>query len=246
MDNRAQRIRISREFRREHDEFLQTNPDDDQQLDFISARYQNYNNAQLFQTFRILNNREHPQMFQNRLIFQEIENLFIAELDQQRQQQQQQQARQHDNMAANNQPNDNWTEDPFRGNIRPGTTEGLKLYLKASAKIDEDDKYDVNIENAQKFLDDMSQDANNFGWGKLVRHVQVSATDHKDLFKDHKDITFEHIKKQAYKTWGNHEADFATMLPDTNDLQRIDPANSIDHQETFFQRVRSRMIAKGL
>ena len=239
MDNREQRIRISREFRRAHTEFMQIDPNDNQQLEFILARYPNYNDAQLFQTFRILNNREHPQIIQNRHNLQEIENLMIPELNQHRQ-------LQHDNMASNNNQNDNWTDDPFRGNIRPGTTEGQKLYLKAIAKIDDDDKYDINIENAQKFLDDMSQDANNFGWGKLVRHVQISITDHKDLFKDHKDITFEHIKKQAYKIWGNYEAVFNTIVPQSYDLQEIDPANNIDHQETFFQRVRSRMIAKRI
>ena len=99
----------------------------------------------------------------------------------------------------------------------------------AIAKIDDDDKYDINIENVQKFLDDMSQDANNFGWEKLICHIQVSVTEYKDLLKDHKDITFKHIKRQAYKTWGNHTADFATEVPETFDLQKIDPANNSDH-----------------
>ena len=139
-----------------------------------------------------------------------------------------------------------WTDDPFRGNIQPGTTEGQKLYLKAIAKINDDDKYEVNIENAQKCLDDMSKDANNFGWGRPFRHIQVSDTDFKDLFKDHKDIKAEHIKKQAYRTWGNHVADFATLVPNGYDLQEIDPANNQDHQAIFFQRVRSRMIAKRI
>ena len=243
MADRAHRIRITRELRDAYDIHIASNPTDDQQLQFIRAHNQQYTQAQVFQIFRILNNREHPSIIQNRLIFQEIENLFLPEVQAQQQIPPHQQPQV--NMAAANNANA-WTDDPFRGNIQPGTTEGQKLYLKAIAKIDDDDKYEINIENAQKFLDDMSQDANNFGWGRLVRHVQVSDTDFKDLFKDHKDITAEHIKKQAYKTWGNHVADFATAVPEGYDLQDIDPANNQAHQDIFFRRVRSRMIAKRI
>jgi len=78
-----------------------------------------------------LNNREHPAIIQNRLIFQEIENLFEPAIPRQ------QPIRQPPvNMAAANM----WTDDLFRGNIQPGTTEGQKLYLKAIEKIDDDDK----------------------------------------------------------------------------------------------------------
>jgi len=112
-----------------------------------------------------LNNREHPTIVQNRLIFQKIEDLFDPAIPRQQPPIQQPQL----NMAAANM----WTDGPFRGNIQPGTTEGQKLYLKAIAEIDDDDKYEVNIENALKFLDEMSKDVNNFGWGHLVRHIHV-------------------------------------------------------------------------
>jgi len=99
--------------------------------------------------------------------------------------------------------------DPFKGNINPGTSEGSKLYTKATATIDDDEKFDLNIENAQKFLDHMTRDTNKFGWRILVRMVQTGPNDHKNILIDHEDsITTKDIKRQTYKTWGNYLATF--------------------------------------
>ena len=35
--------------------------------------------------------------------------------------------------------------------------------MRATAVLDEDDKFDIKIENAQKFLDHMTGDTNTFG-----------------------------------------------------------------------------------
>ena len=64
-------------------------------------------------------------------------------------------------------------DDSFKGNINPGTLDRAKLYMKATASIDDDDTFDVNISNAQNFLDQMTRDTNTFGWGILVCMVQV-------------------------------------------------------------------------
>ena len=85
MADRAQRIRLTRELRNAHQQYLLTNPTDDQQLEFLRAQDPNLTQAQVFQTFRILNNREHPTILQNRLIFQEIENLFLPKIPGQQQ-----------------------------------------------------------------------------------------------------------------------------------------------------------------
>ena len=66
-----------------------------------------------------------------------------------------------------------FVDDPFKGNINPGTSDGAKLYMKATSAINEDEKFDINIKNAQKFLDHVNRDTNNFGWGILVRTVEV-------------------------------------------------------------------------
>lgn len=140
-----------------------------------------------------------------------------------------------------------FVDDPYQGNINPGTTDGAKLYLKATAAIPEEDKFDLNISSAQKFLDLMRRDSNNFGWGRLIRIIQQNDENTtKNLLKDHKVITEEHIKRQAYKTWGNHAADFNTVVPDGYVLENIDPADNEKHQPAFFRRVRSRMVAKQI
>ena len=67
----------------------------------------------------------------------------------------------------------------------------------------------------------MTRDTNTFGWGILVRTVQVNANTQKNILKDHKDISAADIKRQAYKTWGNHAAEFHTPVPDTYNLEHI-------------------------
>ena len=101
-----------------------------------------------------------------------------------------------------------FVDDPYKGNINSDTSEGAKLYMKVTASIDNDDKFDINISNVQKFLDCMSRDTNTFGWGILVRTVHVGQTELKNILVDHKDITAEDIERQAYQTWSNHLASF--------------------------------------
>ena len=79
-----------------------------------------------------------------------------------------------------------YIDDPFHGNINPGTKTGSQLYLKATASISEEDKFVLNISSAQKFLDLINQDADAFGWGELVRMIPVGPNQHKDLLVEHK------------------------------------------------------------
>ena len=90
--------------------------------------------------------------------------------------------------------------DPFQGNINPASSDGAKLYLKVTAELKDDEKFKINITNAQKFLDQVATDTDNFGWGPYVRSIAVSDTDYKSLLEDHKEITLEDRHCQAYKT----------------------------------------------
>ena len=101
-----------------------------------------------------------------------------------------------------------FVDDPYKGNINSDISEGAKLYMKVTASIDNDDKFDINISNVQKILDYISRDTNTFGWGILVRTVYVGQTEFKNILVDHKDITAEDIERQAYQTWSNHLASF--------------------------------------
>ena len=66
------------------------------------------------------------------------------------------------------------------------------------------------------------------------------------LGDDWVNITKEDIKRQAYRTWGNHLATFQDPIPQGYDLQIINPGQNVDHVQTFCRRVRSRMIAKRI
>ena len=106
--------------------------------------------------------------------------------------------------------------------------------------------YRQQPKNAQKFLDQMTRDTNMFGWGILVRMVQVGNNQYKNILVDHKDVTEIDMKRQAYKTWGNHLATFQDPVPDGYNLQQIMPGQIPGHVEIFYRRVRSRMIAKRI
>ena len=231
---------LTENFQRRYQEYLQRQPDDDQQIQEIQAEFPNLEIDQHYQLFQILNSREHPRAFQNN---RQIETNQILPQNQNIDRNQRLENQQEEQRMA--QPV--FVDDPYHGDINPGTTDGAKLYLKATAAIPEDDKFDLNFSSAQKFLDRMRRDANNFGWGRLIRAIpEANENVTKNLLKDHKMLTEGHIKKQAYKTWGNNAAEFATPVPDGYDLEVIDPANNPGHRPAFYRRVRSRMIAKRI
>jgi len=224
--------------------FVENDQTDDNIVQFICERFARLNpdRNEIFQIFEILVDRE-PH-FQNPENISQFRNGRLDPvLNNRRNQQQQVVEVQQDNMTAVQQ----FVDDPFKGNINPGTSEGAKLYLKATASISEDDKFEINITSAQKFVDMVTKDANNFGWGALLRAIPSDdAGGTKNLLIDHRDITLEMIQKQAYKTWGNYLADFDTPVPDDQTLQGLDPGANQAQREPLFRRVRSRMIAKRI
>ena len=204
-------VRVTRRFlneqqRRTYQQFLLTNPTDDQQLEYFRGVFENLPARDIFDLFRILNLREHPQRIQNFDLHRELRDRF----EQQRQSINQISI----NMAAAV-PQDEFIDDPYHGKINPGTKTGAQLYLKATASIAEEDKFDLNIVSAQKFLDLMTHDADAFGWGELVRSVNVGNNQTKDILIEHKMITLEQIKRQAHATWMNHDLANADQVPDT-------------------------------
>ena len=146
-------------------QFIKEDPTDDDIAQFIRETFArlNPNRNQNFQIFEILiGRRPHFQNQENITQYcnQPPDSVFNFHRNQQHHVAEVQQ----NNMAAAQQ----FVDDPFKGNINPGTSEGAKLYLKATASISEDDKFEINITSAQKFVDMVTKDANNFGWGALV------------------------------------------------------------------------------
>ena len=138
----------------------------------------------------------------------------------------------------------NFVDDPFRRDINPGSAEGTKLFLQATEQTPEDEKFDISISSAQKFMDRILKDADSFGWASLVRTVQKTNGQSVNLLKNHKAITWQDIKRQAYVTWKDHMANINTPLPQENELTIISPRTNEEHVPVFYRRVKSRMIAK--
>ena len=239
---------IGRDTRERIQLFLQNNPTDDQQIEYFAAQLPNFEIVQIFQIFEIFNNRRHanhePYLLDsdtesdtvtsdsNYSTATDISTLTFAEITIQ-------------NMAAP-QRQEIFAVDPYDGNINPGSSEGAKLYMKATAPMKDEDKFSINIDTSHKFLEAMTRDTNNFGWSSLVRTIQTGPNEFKNLLRDHKNITMEDMKRQAYKTWGNHSATFADQVPDNFDMENIDPAQNNNHRNPFYRRVKSRMIAKRI
>ena len=215
-----------------HRQFLLSNPSDDQQFEYFQNNFENLSVQQILTLFRILNSRSHSQEIQILRIQRDIRNHT-----------------RNNNMAAPNPvaPPVEFIDDPFLGNINPGTKTGAQLYLKATAVTQEEDKFDLNISSAQKFLDLMTQDADVFGWGGLVRAVPTAPNETKDLLIEHKMITAAQMKRQAHITWQDHTfAAAPDQVPDDQDIANLNPTNNQAHRAPFYRRVKSRMIAKRI
>lgn len=143
-------------------------------------------------------------------------------------------------------PTHTFDVDPFQGDINPGTTEGQKLYLKATASLSTSERISVTQGNVRAFMDMIETDSNDFAWGELVNRIPVSATDHKSLIFNYNEVSLDMVKAQATRIWANHEAVWDTPFPYLRSVQRISPETNIAHQAIFFLRVRSRMIAKRI
>ena len=109
--------------------------------------------------------------------------------------------------------------DPYQANINPVTSEGAKLFLKATQELADDKKLEIKQEKSQIFIDQVTTDAQNFGWGGLVYGVPyamnaTSGTEVKgNLLEVYSQMSLEAILHQAYKTWGNLNANLSTALP---------------------------------
>ena len=109
--------------------------------------------------------------------------------------------------------------DPYQANINPVTSEGAKLFLKATQELADDKKLEIKQEKSQIFIDQVTTDAQNFGWGGLVYGVPyamnaTSGTEVKgNLLEIYSQMSLETILNQAYKTWGNLNANLSTALP---------------------------------
>ena len=150
---RISRRSVTQDDRDAYAHFIEDDPTDDNIATFIRERFARLDPDTLVNRQPNFQNQENISQLRNH----PTESVLNNPIHQQHHVAEEQG---QDNMAATQQ----FVDDPFKGNINPSTSEGAKLYLKATASISDDDKFDINITSAQKFVDMVTKDANNFGW----------------------------------------------------------------------------------
>ena len=139
----------------------------------------------------------------------------------------------------------NYQMDPYDGDINPGTTEGAKLFSKATQARSE--LLTLTQEKAKEILSAFEDDAREFGWGTMVHKVQVVADLDNDLkrsiFKDYRSVKLFHVKKAAERRWGNATSPFEDPVPTTLAINTIAPSTVPEDRPVFFARIKATMIA---
>ena len=84
-------------------------------------------------------------------------------------------------------------EDPYQGNINPGTDQGLKLYLNAIKPVEEDQRMKVSISQAKSIRATLEELSNQFGWAQLVHNISDNNGNRKSIFRDIKQLKVSNI-----------------------------------------------------
>ena len=141
--------------------------------------------------------------------------------------------------------------DPFRGNINPGETNGMKLYLSATKERDDEKKFTVRSDTAKAFMDAMVDDSTHFGWESLVDAIRIDGGNDLSILRDMRKLKVDNVLLEAKKTWNDWTTDPTSTVPRTRTdftVLDIDPTspnpNHAHHEAQFYRRVRSKMIWK--
>ena len=79
MIRRVNRRFLSEQQTQEYQQFLLTNPSDDQQLEYFRNNFENLSAQHILDLFRILNSRSHPRELQILRINRDLRNLFAQQ-----------------------------------------------------------------------------------------------------------------------------------------------------------------------
>ena len=135
--------------------------------------------------------------------------------------------------------------DPFKCEINLTTPKGLKLFLKATAELSNQDHIDTTQDDEKKFMKAICTDATNFAWGRLVHCVQVdNLPTYSSLIRNYNEVTLSNVKQEALL--GDKNSSIHTPFPNVMNMEVLDPVNVIHNRLIFSRQVRSRMISKTL
>ena len=120
--------------------------------------------------------------------------------------------------------------NPCAGNIKPSSTEGAKLYSKATEELLEDQKIKMSIENGHKVRDALEKNRSKFAWVTLPSRVEDENSNRKEIIKNYRLITKNDVLRfnNLYLGNGNREMPPANMI-----MIDLDPRNNNDHKKMF-------------
>jgi hypothetical protein len=144
----------------------------------------------------------------------------------------------------------NFLMSPFDGDINPSTTEGMRLFVKATSHLPSGEvRQDVCQKNANAFINQIRSDSANFGWGTLINQIEIDDNGTnvmKSILTDSRKLSMQQVQLQAYKTFGKHDATTTSLLPTSFVVQDISFWTHTHLIPIYYRRVRSKMIALRL
>ena len=139
-----------------------------------------------------------------------------------------------------------YVEYPFSVRINPGTTEGLKLYMKAIA--DRAMIEDISQSNVKAAMLMFTSDAHDFSWGELVHRVESddTGTHFSSILKNYNKLTVADLQKQALKTFCDKSSTYSSNIPVNFTVETLSPATDTGDIVIFYRRTKSAMISKRI
>ena len=133
-------------------------------------------------------------------------------------------------------------EDPYQGDINPGTDQGLKLYLNATKSVEDDQRIDINVSQAKAIRATLEELSNQFGWAQLVHNIQNDSGIRKSIFRDIKQLKVSNVQNQAKE----YLAPSSINVPSPLAIENTQPNVNEAHKDLFYKRIRSKIIAKTI
>ena len=103
--------------------------------------------------------------------------------------------------------------NPFADDIIIGDKVGNNFFTKATTGLEDDEKLNFDLENAQVFKDEMDNANANFVWGPVTFAISDSSGNMQDLMEEYDLLTIENVIEHAKTIW-NAGADYKIPVAD--------------------------------
>ena len=142
-----------------------------------------------------------------------------------------------------------WSDDPFQDRINPSTKSGQAIYLEKSKGRPDDQKLAIAKSNSDVVMAHyLSMEAS---MGKGVTAVPInrnadgtSSGQTANILSQYSLITIDDLQRQAHTTYMARLAEGDPIPGKT--VRPLDPANVPADKATFYDRVDSNIVARGV